>query len=261
MGFKTKTKIANRKNYGSKRNTNVIKFLVYHYTANDGDTDENNANYFHNNVVKASAHRFVDDDSVTISVPDNYVAWHCGGGIQGNGGHKFHKICTNTNSIGIEMCDTLRNGKIEVTSKTRANAIALGKELIKKYGIKKEYVIRHFDVTGKLCPLYFVNDEKAWEDFKNELFKTESKPSDKKGYSGNFPSLGKKGYLAKGDNGGQVKRLQKFLNWCINAKLSVDGSFGDVTLKAVKNFQEKYGLKVDGYFGKASFKKAKSIKK
>lgn len=153
MGFKTKTKIANRKNYGSKRNTNVIKFLVYHYTANDGDTDENNANYFHNNVVKASAHRFVDDDSVTISVPDNYVAWHCGGGIQGNGGHKFHKICTNTNSIGIEMCDTLRNGKIEVTSKTRANAIELGKQLAKKYGIKKDHVIRHYDVTRKIMSI------------------------------------------------------------------------------------------------------------
>ena len=81
MGYKLKTNIAKRANYGSKRNTSVIKFLVYHYTANDGDTDEANANYFHNNVVKASAHRFVDDDSVTISVPDNYVAWSVGGKI------------------------------------------------------------------------------------------------------------------------------------------------------------------------------------
>ena len=78
MAFKEKTLIANRKNYGSKRSTKTIKYLVYHYTANDGDTDENNAKYFHNNVVKASAHKFVDDDSATTSVPDNYVAWHCG---------------------------------------------------------------------------------------------------------------------------------------------------------------------------------------
>ena len=141
MGYKTKTLIANRRNYGSKRSTSVIKYLVYHYTANDGDTDEANAKYFHNNVVKASAHRFVDDDSVTISVPDNYVAYHCGGGLQGSKGHKYYKICTNTNSIGIEMCDTIKNGKYEVSSKTRANAIALGKEIVKKYGIKKENVI------------------------------------------------------------------------------------------------------------------------
>ena len=175
MGYKTKTLIANRKNYGSKRSTSAIKYLVYHYTANDGDTDEANAKYFHNNVVKASAHRFVDDDSVTISVPDNYTAYHCGGGLQGKNGHKFYKICTNTNSIGIEMCDTKRNGKYEVTPKTRSNAIALGKELVKKYGIKKENVIRHYDVTGKNCPAYFVKDEEAWIKFRNEIFESENK--------------------------------------------------------------------------------------
>ena len=175
MGYKTKKLLAKRRNYGSKRSTSVIKYLVYHYTANDGDTDEANAKYFHNNVVKASAHRFVDDDSVTISVPDNYTAYHCGGGLQGKNGHKFFEICTNTNSMGIEMCDTIRNGKHEVSPKTRANAIALGKELVKKYGIKKENVIRHFDVTGKNCPAYFVKDEEAWEKFKDEIFETKKK--------------------------------------------------------------------------------------
>ena len=175
MAYKLKTLLANRRNYGSKRSTSLIKHLVYHYTANDGDTYEANAKYFHNNVVKASAHRFVDDDSVTISVPDNYVAWHCGGGLQGSKGHTYYKKCTNTNSIGIEMCDTIKNGKYEVSSKTRANAIALGKELIKKYGIKKDNVIRHFDVTGKNCPAYFVKDEEAWIKFRNEIFETEKK--------------------------------------------------------------------------------------
>ena len=175
MAFKSKKLISNRKNYGSKRNTSLIKYLVYHYTANDGDTDEANAKYFHNNVVKASAHRFVDDDSVTISVPDNYVAWHCGGGLQGSKGHTYYKKCTNTNSIGIEMCDTKRNGKYEVTPKTRSNAIALGKEIVKKYGIKKENVIRHYDVTGKNCPAYFVKDEEAWIKFRNEIFESENK--------------------------------------------------------------------------------------
>ena len=175
MAFKSKKLISNRRNYGSKRSTSLIKYLVYHYTANDGDTDEANAKYFHNNVVKASAHRFVDDDSVTISVPDNYVAWHCGGGLQGSKGHTYYKKCTNTNSIGIEMCDTKRNGKYEVTPKTRSNAIALGKEFVKKYGIKKENVIRHYDVTGKNCPAYFVKDEEEWKKFRDEIFETKKK--------------------------------------------------------------------------------------
>lgn len=181
MGYKIKRLIANRNNYGSYRKTSQIKYLVYHYTANDGDTDEANAKYFHNNVVKASAHRFVDDDSVTISVTDDYVAYHCGGGLQGSKGHKFYKKCTNTNSIGIEMCDTIKNGKYEVSAKTRQNAIELGKEIVKKYGIKKKNVIRHFDVTGKICPYYFVKNEKDWEKFRDEIF-TKKENTTKKSY-------------------------------------------------------------------------------
>ena len=52
MAFKTKKLLSKRANYGTKRDTKVIKFLVYHYTANDGDTAMNNAKYFHDKVVK-----------------------------------------------------------------------------------------------------------------------------------------------------------------------------------------------------------------
>lgn len=213
MAFKLKTLISNRKNYGSKRSTSLIKYLVYHYTANDGDTDEANAKYFHNNVVKASAHRFVDDDSVTISVPDNYVAWHCGGGLQGSKGHTYYKKCTNTNSIGIEMCDTKRNGKYEVSAKTRANAIALGKEIVKKYGIKKENVIRHYDVTGKNCPAYFVKDEEAWQKFKDEIFETEKKEFKTYYIKVNTKSLNVR--EGAGTNYKVVKTIKKDEKWLI----------------------------------------------
>lgn len=218
MGYKTKTLIANRRNYGSKRSTSVIKYLVYHYTANDGDTDEANAKYFHNNVVKASAHRFVDDDSVTISVPDNYVAYHCGGGLQGSKGHKYYKICTNTNSIGIEMCDTIKNGKYEVSSKTRANAIALGKEIVKKYGIKKENVIRHFDVTGKNCPVYFVKDEEAWKKFRDEIFETKKKEPKKEEFKTYHVKVTAKALNVREGAGTQykiVKTIKKDEKWLI----------------------------------------------
>lgn len=213
MAFKSKKLISNRRNYGSKRNTSLIKYLVYHYTANDGDTDEANAKYFHNNVVKASAHRFVDDDSVTISVPDNYVAWHCGGGLQGSKGHTYYKKCTNTNSIGIEMCDTKRNGKYEVTPKTRSNAIALGKELVKKYGIKKENVIRHYDVTGKNCPAYFVKDEEAWKKFRDEIFETKKKEFKTYYIKVNTKSLNVR--EGAGTNYKVVKTIKKDEKWLI----------------------------------------------
>lgn len=74
MSYVMKKKLANPHNYGGKRSTKDIKYLIYHFTANDGDSDEGNANYFHNNIVKASAHYFVDDDSVTQSVSDDHVA-------------------------------------------------------------------------------------------------------------------------------------------------------------------------------------------
>lgn len=144
-----KTNIANRKNYGGVRSTNSIKYIVIHYTGNDGDTDENNGKYFKNNVLTASAHYFVDDDSITQSVPDNYVAWHCGA-------KKYtHAHCRNANSIGVELCDDVRNGVIYPSEKTIANALELVEHLMQKYSIPQTNVIRHYDVSGKLCPAYW----------------------------------------------------------------------------------------------------------
>lgn len=167
-----KTNLADRGNYGISRSSGVIKYIVIHYTANDGDTDESNGRYFHNNVVKTSAHYFVDSDSVTQSVPDNFAAWAVGGSKYAScaqtGGGKLYGKCTNTNSLSIELCDDKKDGKVFASDKTIANAQALTKELMKKYNIPLENVIRHFDVTGKPCPAYFV-DEAKWAAFKAGL--------------------------------------------------------------------------------------------
>ena len=88
-----KQQIAAKNNYGSKRDVNKIKYIAIHYTGNDGDSDESNAKYFKNNIVKASAHYFVDDDSITCSVPDNYVAFAVGGKKYNNsGGNEFFNL-------------------------------------------------------------------------------------------------------------------------------------------------------------------------
>ena len=167
-----KTNLANRQNYGGVRSVSDIKFIVIHYTANDGDHDESNANYFKNTVVKASAHYLVDDDSITQSVPDNYVAWSVGGTkwkdcVTTGGGKMYGKI-TNANSISVEMCDTLRNGIVKATEQTMANTALLVKDLMKKYNIDIDHVYRHFDVNGKHCPAYFMNPS-AWAEFKERL--------------------------------------------------------------------------------------------
>lgn len=169
MSYIFKTNIANRSNYGSARDLNTIKYLVIHYTSNDGDSDEGNGKYFHNNVVKASAHYFVDDDSVTQSVPDNYAAYSVGGKCQSNH-HPLYNICKNANSISIEMCDSVKNGVVEITDKTIENTMVLASIIMKRYNITIDRVIRHYDVNGKACPNCngLLQDAK-WEAFKNRL--------------------------------------------------------------------------------------------
>ncbi len=174
MAYKLKKKLANRKNYGGGRKTSAVKYIVIHYTANDGDTDEGNGNYFQNNIVKASAHYFVDSDSVTQSVPDDYTAYSVGGSKYSNckttGGGKFYGKCTNSNSISIELCDDRKDKKIYPTENTIRIALELTKDLMKKYGVPAENVIRHFDVNGKSCPAYWCGTDERDKKWKSEFW-------------------------------------------------------------------------------------------
>lgn len=164
--MKSLTMIANRKNYGIKRTKKSIKYIVIHYTSNDGDKAINNAKFFHNNVTKSSAHYFVDDTGVVKSVPLLNIAWSVGGKkyptCKTTDGGRYYKKCTNANSINIELCDTIKNGVVYPSKQTISNAIKLTRRLMKKYNIPKANVIRHFDVTGKPCPAYWT-DTKTWK--------------------------------------------------------------------------------------------------
>ena len=274
MSYKLKKKYANKSNYGAKRSTSNIKYIVIHYTANDGDTDEANANYFASRIIKASAHYFVDDDSVTQSVPDNYVAWSVGGSKYNNckttGGGKYYTKCTNSNSISIELCDTKKDGKIYPTKKTIDNAIELTRKLMKQYNIPSTNVIRHFDVTGKTCPVYWCGTSEKnqlWKtEFHNKLSNSSSTPSNLS--SPTFPKVNKptiaKPTLKNGSKGTQVKYLQKDLNYlgfkgADGKQLTVDGVIGNNVIYALKQFQIKYKLSVDGVYGDKSYAKMKAL--
>ena len=151
-------------NYSAKRGGNSIKYIVIHYTANNGDTAQNNCKYFNSPNRKASAHYFVGRDGVFQSVQDIHTAWHCGGSSY------KHKYCRNANSIGIEMCSKIDgNGKYYIENSVIDNAIDLTKYLMDKYNISSSNVIRHYDVTGKTCPEPFVRDENIWKNFKSQL--------------------------------------------------------------------------------------------
>ncbi len=170
-------------NHGSSRATNKIKYIVVHYTGNKTDKAENNALYFKNNTVKASAHYFVDDATIYQSVPDTITAWSVGGAKYNDcattGGGSLYGKVTNTNSLNIELCSV--NG--EITEKTQKNAQELIKQLMAKYSVPAENVVRHFDVNGKHCPGWggwFGKDAPKWALFKAALVgKTEPKTEPK----------------------------------------------------------------------------------
>lgn len=151
--------LANESNY-TKKISRDIKYIIIHFTANDGDTVRGNAKYFQGKDRNASAHYFVDENEVIRSVRENDIAWHCGARIY------KHKYCRNENSIGIEMCSRRdERGKYYIKEKTILKTVKLTSTLIKKYKIPITNVLRHFDVTGKNCPAPFVEDEKEWRRF------------------------------------------------------------------------------------------------
>ena len=159
MNFKQ----ANEANFARGR-TQPIEFLVIHYTANNGDTVQNNLDYFAGNAVGASAHYFVDENGYGQSVKDQDTAWHCGANSY------RHKACRNANSIGIELCSKKDSrGNYYFMDQTVYNAAALARQLMQTYGIDRAHVLRHYDVTGKRCPAPMVDTPTLWENFLNLL--------------------------------------------------------------------------------------------
>ena len=264
----------------------TIKYLVIHYVG-AVSTAKNNAVYFYSAYRGASAHYFTDDTSIWQAVEDKNAAWHCGGGLQGSGGHRFYGKCNNANSIGIEMCCKRKNGKLYITDQTISQTAKLVQYLQDKYDIPGSRVIRHYDVTGKICPGPYINSDK-WAKLKKTLTgcSADAKPEKKElevdgswgedctrksqkvmettvdGIVSNQPKSNKK-YLPNAysgswefvDNckGGStlIKEIQKL----VGAKQ--DGWCGKVTVKAIQKFlkaQKLYVGKIDGSMGPATVK-------
>lgn len=159
----------NPKNYGAVRSRDKVKFIVIHYTANKNDTAENNGNYFKNNAVKASAHFFIDrEGNIVKSVPLNRIAWSVGGKkYPSTKGAKYYGVCTNANSVSIELCDIVDKQPSEAQIQATIKCI----KYIRKYCaniVSMSQIIRHYDVTGKLCPGSMIDTSK-WNKFKARL--------------------------------------------------------------------------------------------
>lgn len=154
-------------NYHKGRNAKV-KYLVIHYVGALGDAAANARYYGSTPNVRASAHYFVGHGPVPeiwASVPEEDTAWHVGA-------NKYvHPDCRNDNSIGIEIC--CHKGADDVwyfDPETLDAAVELCQDIVRRYSITNDRVLRHYDVTGKICPAPFVHDAGEWETFKHRIW-------------------------------------------------------------------------------------------
>ena len=157
--------------------TSRIKYIVIHYVGATGGA-EANCRYYASKYIGASAHYYVGfNGEIWQSVEDGDIAWHCGAKSY------RHPECRNSNSIGMELCVRNKGSQAadsrdwDFEEATVTAAIELTRELMEKYGVPAERVIRHYDVTGKICPNPYVYNHTAhtWEAFKAALTATAPK--------------------------------------------------------------------------------------
>lgn len=137
-----------------------IEYIIVHYVGNPNTSALANRNYFENlritKKLQASAHYVIGLNGEIIQcIPDNEVAFHSG------------NYNMNRKSIGIENCHPDWSGKFNDT--TYNSLLELCVELCRKYNLTADKVIRHYDVTGKDCPRYFVQHQAEWEGFRNNV--------------------------------------------------------------------------------------------
>ena len=265
----------NKSQVPASRGSNSIKFIVCHYLGvpNADNPDLYGGGYGgHYNIQR-------DGQIFMAANPKTAVVWQCGGGLQGSGGHSFYKVCTNYNSIGIEcgVCYTDKsakdgdgdNNKWYFTEATQESLVYLVSKLMDDYNIGIDHVIRHYDVTGKICPNPYVknnglNGNWTWDEFisnvkqyrKNGTITIPNRNGSSVIASSTTtkPSTVSKSYLQKGDEGDAVKTMQSMLIACGYScgSCGADGDFGNGTLSALKAFQKDNNLAVDGLYGSKS---------
>ena len=161
-----KTILAKSISYGGTRSLSAVKAIVIHNTGNNGDTAENNGNYFKNgNTRSAGAHIFIDQKgNRVLSIPLNKNAYAVGGSKWSNGGGKYYGTYNNSNTVSIELCDIVSKDPSAAMIKAVKTTIAE----IKAQCPNATKIIRHYDVNGKPCPERMVN-ETRWNKFLKDI--------------------------------------------------------------------------------------------
>lgn len=138
-----------------------VKGIVIHYTANPGTDAKANRNYFESRKncedeaqYKVSSHYIIGlDGTIVQCIPDNEIAYASNN--------------RNSDTLSIECCHPDDSGKF--TDNTYQSLIQLTSYLCDKYEISEENIIRHYDITKKLCPKYYVKHPEAWKTLKSDV--------------------------------------------------------------------------------------------
>ncbi len=135
-----------------------VNGIVVHYTANPGTTAEQNRSYFENlaetGETYASSHFVIGlSGEIVQCIPCNEIA--------------YASNERNADTISIECCIPDDTGRF--ADATYDSLVKLVTWLMGRYGLTEDDVIRHYDVTGKACPKYYVENEWAWNQFREDL--------------------------------------------------------------------------------------------
>lgn len=138
--------------------TGKIKGIVVHYTANPGASAKANRDYFENlkdtHITKSSSNFIVGLEGEIIQcVPTWEIA--------------YASNDRNKDTVSIECCHPDESGQF--TNETYRSLVQLCAWLCLKFDLDESDVIRHYDVTGKNCPKYFVENEKAFQGFREDI--------------------------------------------------------------------------------------------
>lgn len=135
-----------------------VNGIVVHYTANPGTTAMQNRNYFEglkdSHITKASSHFIISTDGEIVQcIPTAEISYASNN--------------RNDDTISIECCHKDSTGKF--TDQTRKSLITLLAYLMGRFSLTTDDVIRHYDVTGKKCPKYYVDHPDAWKQLKVDV--------------------------------------------------------------------------------------------
>ncbi|MDO4314989.1 MAG: peptidoglycan recognition family protein [Oscillospiraceae bacterium] len=137
-----------------------INGVVIHYVGNPGTTAQANRNYFESlssgaEGTYASSHFVVGLEGEVIQcIPLTEVAYASNG--------------RNGDTVAIEVCHPDETGEFLPAAYDRC--VELTAWLCREFRLDPaEDVIRHYDVTGKCCPRYYVDNPEAWDTFRADV--------------------------------------------------------------------------------------------